>query len=356
MNTVTVKPAISRLPEYHVPQPSGIIKLNQNESPWDIPSDIKADICRRLSLLPWNRYPSDGAPALREKLSSYTGHPPEGILTGNGSNELIQTLITAFCRRQDRVLTVSPGFSVYGRVAESQNIRTEEVSLEESFRFDLHRISQASQQCRIAFLPSPNNPTGTWMTEEEIAGLAASSPTLFVIDEAYTEFSGSTARVLLSRFQNLVVLRTFSKAAGLAGFRLGYLLGTPEMVRDMKKAQLPFSVGAAQQAAGEVLLEHTDVIQERANSVVRERDRLQRELGQFPGIRPIPSRANFILFRTTRLPGKALFQRLFEKGVLVRQFESPQLRNYLRVTVGQSSENTIFLERLASILSEREER
>jgi histidinol-phosphate aminotransferase len=351
-----IKPAILRLKEYHVPLHPGLIKLNQNESPWDVPDKIKTAVCRRLVRIGWNRYPENGAAALREKLALYTGHSPDGILAGNGSNELIQTIISACCRKGDRILTVTPGFSVYRHTATTQNIRTMEVPLKKDFSFDLQKIVEASRLCRATFITSPNNPTGTWITKEDIAWLAAASPSLIVADEAYFEFSGRTAISLLSSFQNMIILRTFSKALSLAGLRLGYLLGRPDLVRELRKTILPFSVGAAQQAAGEALLESSDLIKARAKAIIQERENLFQALTSLRGITPVPSAANFILFEANRIPGKILFRKLINRGVLTRHFESPALKNMLRVTVGRRAENRVFLKSLESILLEEDKR
>jgi histidinol-phosphate aminotransferase len=351
---ITVKSSVSGLREYHVPQQPVAIKLNQNESPWDVPPLVKATICRKLAKSDWNRYPQNGAPLLAKKLARYTGHSPDGILVGNGSNELIQTLVTAFCEKGDRILTVHPGFSVYGLVAATQNVQIKSVSLKQDFSFDLSSIKECSRTCRVTFITSPNNPTGTIMEEEEIAELAAASPSLIVVDEAYFEFSGQTALPLLSRFPNLIILRTFSKALCLAGFRFGYMLGQPDLIRELNKAKLPFSVGIAQQAAGETLLESNDILRKQAGFIAIERERVFQALDRLPGITPIPSKANFILFKTDCLSGKVLFQKLKDLGVLIRHFDTPTLKNMLRVTVGKQPENSTFLKHMESILQNRD--
>ena len=341
-----IKHSIVQLSVYSVSQDQSLIKLNQNESPFDIPEEIKNEIFNRVKKACWNRYPSQGDDSLIKKISSYTDYPSSGIMVGNGSNELIQTLIYSVCDSKDPILTVRPGFSIYKRVSSVMNIKVKEVFLKYDFGFDANEILEKSKNVKMIVLCSPNNPTGTILKIKDIEKITRNFQGLVVLDEAYYEFSKKTAQKLIEKFNNLIILRTFSKALGLAGIRLGYLLGDEEVVRDLSKAKLPFSLGVFQQLSGEVILEKKEFIKQRANLIIKERNWLFKELEKIKSIHPVPSFANFILFETHGLSGKDTYQNLLDEGVLIRTFDDPLLENMLRVTVGTHEENEEFLRKL----------
>ena len=345
-----IKGTILKLDSYSVAQDFSRIKLNQNESPVNMPTEIKEEVFRRLNEAFWNRYPSAAAASLIEKISIYTGFPSPGIVVGNGSNELIQTLVYAICDSGDRILAVQPGFSIYKRVASVMNIAVLEVPLQKDFSFDVEAIIEKGKKAKLMILASPNNPTGTVLKVEEIGRIAMNFDGIVAVDEAYYEFSKETCQELIYKLENIVAIRTFSKAFGLAGVRLGYLLGREEMARALFKARLPFSLGIFQQVAGEVVLEKKRFMEERVEKIIKERERLFKELEKIKSIRPIPSCANFILFASKNQSGKDLYQRLFEKGIVLRYFDLPRMKNMLRVTVGSPDENDIFLEKMKQIV------
>jgi histidinol-phosphate aminotransferase len=347
-----IKSDIVKLSPYSVAQDGAATKLNQNESPWDVASDLKNRILTELRGCDWNRYPSGEAEWLREALARYTRHPASGIVVGNGSNELIHMVASATCSAGDRIVTVEPGFSVYGRVASVLGAQAVKVPLREDFSFDIEALIEAGHGARLMFLACPNSPTGTMLGVKEIGQIAGGFSGMLAVDEAYFEFSGQTALPLLANRQNVVILRTFSKALGSAGLRLGYLLARPDTARELEKAKLPFSVGLFQQIAGKVILSEARNIESRVDAVVTERERVLRALKSLPGLEPVPSRANFILFASTRQPAIGLYEKLKRAGILVRHFDSPRLENMLRVTIGQREENDRFLASLSGLLGE----
>jgi histidinol-phosphate aminotransferase len=347
-----LKKHIHQLPAYRVPQTPDCTKLNQNESPYDIPQDLKERICVDLGARAWNRYPQDECLSLLNSLSRYAGLPAAAILVGNSSNELIQTVIYSACDSGDGILVVRPTFSVYRRVAAIMGVKVVEVPLNRDFSFNTEAIIGKMQQVKMVILASPNNPTGTVIPLSEIAQLTQLFKGLVVVDEAYFEFHRQTARDLIDKYSNLVVLRTFSKALSLAGLRLGYLLGQPQVVQQLKKAKLPFSVGLFQQVVGEAILNRQAFVQANVRRIILGREHLFKRLAGLPGIDPVPSNTNFILFRTSRVPAAALFQALLQQGVLLRCFDSGELKNYLRVNVGTDEENRYFLGRIENLLEE----
>jgi histidinol-phosphate aminotransferase len=347
-----IKQRVRELPRYEVPQDGDVVKLNQNEFPHDLPEPIKGEILARLAETPWQRYPDGQALGLMAAVAAYAGVPQECVLLGNASNELIQTVIAATCDSGDYIVTVTPGFAVYGRVAATLGVGVREVPLRADFSFDAEAMVAAASGARVVIFASPNNPTGTWLPVAEIEELVARVDCLVCVDEAYFEFHGETALPLMRNYGNLVLLRTFSKALRLAGIRLGYLLGPPQVVAEMAKARLPFSVGILQQIAGEVVLAHRQLLDQEIREVVQQREELVAALQGVAGVEAIRSRANFVLFRHQQVPASDLFAALRRRGVLVRAFGGV-LSDWLRVTVGTGRETKAFLQALSAALTER---
>ena len=344
------------LSEYAVEQDAARVKLNQNESASDVPRSLKEAVLDRLRRTAWNRYPPQEAGGLVRALSRRTGHPEAGIMVSNGSNEAIQVLVSAVCRRGDSVMTVEPGFAVHSRTAVLAGARRIETPLGPDLGFEVDAVLRDASEARLIFIASPQNPTGAVFPREAVPPLcrtAGARGGLVVLDEAYFEFDGRTVLDLVPKLGNLVVLRTMSKAFRLAGARLGFLFGPKDLVRDIRKARLPFSLGIFQQAAGEVLLENSGLVRRAAAAVVREREVLFAELEAIPDLRPFPSAANFILFESRRIPGRRLFETLRGRGVLVRHFSTPRLENMIRVTVGTPAENRRFLREIRAACGER---
>lgn len=349
---MTIKDNIRRMNAYSVPRVFDGAKLNQNESPVDIPREIKEAVFKQLEKTRWNRYPDDPPETLIRKIAAYTDFPEEGIMAGNSSNELIRTIIHACCNSGDRLLTVTPTFSVYRRVASVMNIDAVTVPLDAGFSFDVPAIIEKlgnSKRIKAIFLASPNNPTGTTLELDDIERIAAKTPALLVMDEAYFEFHGVSAQSLVEKYENVVILRTFSKALRSAGVRLGYLLGREPVVSELKKATLPFSVGFFQRIAGEAVLDNRDLLLENINSIRCEREQMFNRMQTIPSIRPVPSKANFILFRSEVIPADVLFRSLGQLGVWVRAYNDPELTGMLRVSIGTPAENAMFIGALRAL-------
>jgi len=336
--------------EYSFPNPDhNLIRLNLNESAYPLPDWLKEKILNRLKNTTWHLYPPDHNFSLLSKLASYTGHQPDGILPGNGSNELIQTIAYACCNSGDTLATLKPGFSIYKKVADLMDIKVIEIPLTQDLSFNLESIIEASKEARVIFLGSPHNPTGQILSRPQIEEILTQAKSLVVLDEAYAEFSGETSAPLLSSFDNLLILRTFSKAFRLAGGRFGYALGQPDTIQALKAARLPFSVGLFQQTAAEVLLEEKDYLQNEIQQTIKERERLFNHLQAFKTLWPFPSKANFLLVESSFLTAEEIFHRLLARGILVRIFHSPELKHRFRVTIGDPQENNRLLAALQEI-------
>jgi len=346
-----IKPGIRAMPPYNLKEASCRIKLNQNESPFEIPEEVKAEILEFAKGYTFSRYPALLAVPLAERLSKLLRVPKDWVLVGHGSNELIWALIQAILGRGDRVVVPVPAFALfthYPKVVEAELV---EVPAKEDLSYDVERLlSEASNpETRLVLIASPNNPMGAVIALRYMEHLCRATKGLVLLDEAYFQFAKGNALGLLADHSNLILLRTFSKAFHLAGMRVGYLLARPEIAGAVSKAKLPFSVDALAQTAAMAMLERQDWVDEKVGHIVRERERLFRELGKLPGVRPYPSQANFILFRVP--DSRRVFDGLLEQGILIRDVSHyPLLANCLRVTVGLEDENSTFLKALRGIL------
>ncbi|TDI43581.1 MAG: histidinol-phosphate transaminase [Acidobacteria bacterium] len=325
------------------PHPASV-KLDQNENTLGPPEPILAEMEERLRSIPLFRYPTPGQPEIRAALSKAFDWPAEGILVGNGSDELLNTIALAVLEPGRVALAPTPSFFVYGQAARIQGADVVEVPLTENFEYDVDAFVDAVSKHapHLVFLCSPNNPTGTVLSVEGIRRIVTSAPGLVVLDEAYWEFCGENGRALLDELDNLLIFRTFSKAFGMAGLRVGYVLLQPSLRRQIVKVQQPYPLNRVSQEAVLAALSHYDLVLARAAEIAATREALGTRLGELPGVEVFPSRTNFLLFRTS-LSGDDTFQGLLERGVLVRNVSAhPRLQNLLRATIGTEEENESF--------------
>jgi len=342
-----IRPAVRERSEYVVDMPSGIdVKLNQNESPFDLPEEMKEEVLSAYGQVEMNRYPTEQPEDLRHALAEYDGVDPECILVGNGSNEITYTFGLAFLDPGDPVVLPRPMFSLYEKVMRLQETDLTTVPPRDDFRFDAEALAAAAAETEavLTVLTTPNNPTGLAMTLDEIERVVTASSGLVVVDEAYVEFNPEgTAIELLDRHPNVLILRTLSKGFGLAGVRLGYLIAHPEVVRELMKARLPFMVDRFAEQTALAVLRRTDLIEERVRRMQASIEAITEALQAMGGVEVVPSQANFVIF-TTPVPADALQDRLADRGVLVRNMgEYPELEGYLRVSAGTETENNAFL-------------
>ena len=351
MATEYVRQAVRNLPGYQAPATGKPrVKLDQNESPYDLPAEVKEEVLRRLRTRPWNRYPVYENPALREKLADQLGVDAGAVLLGHGSNQILYALATAVLRPGDRLVLSPPTFSLFDLVGRIFEAEIQAVPQGPDFQLNLQAIAEAASAARLTLLCSPNNPTGAVVDLDGLRRILENAGGLVLWDEAYHEFWGQTALPLLGDYPNLLILRTFSKAYGLAGVRLGYLVGSPEVVAELRKVNLPYNVDTLSETVLDVVLEQPDFASERVKKIVAERERLKAELESVPGVTAFPSQANFLLLRLA--DGELVYRGLLQRGVFVRSFlHSPGLEGCLRVTVGTEEENRAFLEALAEVTS-----
>ena len=354
-----VKPAARAVRAYTLAERDAPVKLNQNENPWDLPESLKRRVLAQALARPWSRYPTFDPRELALALAAFSGWRADGILAGNGSNELIEALLVVTVGGGTRVVIPEPTFTLYALLTTILGGEAVRVPMSSSpagsFVYDLDVLLEARRAsgAPLTIVCSPNNPTGTSLSNSEVERLCGDGDGLVVIDEAYHEFAGASVVPLLARHPNLIVLRTFSKAMGLAGLRVGYLLASPELVREVNKARLPYNVNFFSQLAALAALEERETLAGNVRRLVEGRERLLARLGDVPGVRAHASDANFFLLEVLSADPKAVFDAMARRGVLVRDVTAyPLLARCLRVSVGSDEENDAFLHALGTALAE----
>jgi histidinol-phosphate aminotransferase len=348
----SIKDSVRTLRPYTLSPDRASVKLNQNENPWDAPIEIKQETLRRISERAWSRYPDFIPQRLHERLAEFSGWTAQGIIAGNGSNELIQAVLMVTIGPGKRVLISEPTFALYRQITTVLGGEVVRVSLTSELTYDSDALLGAVQSTQpdVTIVCSPNNPTGCVMETSDLAALLEASNGLVVVDEAYFEFSGQTAVTLLPRYSNLIVLRTFSKAMAMAALRVGYLLACPDLVREIAKAVLPYNLNVVSQTAASVAIEMFESkLVPLIRTICAERDRLYEELRRIPGLTPVPSRANFIVTRS-QLEARGVFNELLKRDILIRDVSKyPLLQDYFRVSVGTPEENDLLLDALREV-------
>jgi histidinol-phosphate aminotransferase len=336
-----VKPQVRAIAAYTLAARRAPIKINQNENPYEMEARIKERVLAMARERPWGRYPDFDPQELLDALAAFAGWKPDGVLAGNGSNELIEALLLVTVGAGTKVAIPEPTFTLYGLLTKVLGGEVVRVSVGPEFEYDVDALLKAQEQKpALTILCSPNNPTGSVVTPDEIERLCRSTSGLIVIDEAYHEFSGQSAVPLLSRHPNLVVLRTFSKAMAMAGLRVGYLMASPELVREINKARLPYNLNFLSQAAAMAAIEEFPGLKTVIDRLIALREDLRRDLQKIPGVRVYPSRANFFLVELAEADPKAVFEAVYRRGILIRDVTSyPRLQRCLRISVGSEEEN-----------------
>jgi histidinol-phosphate aminotransferase len=324
-----------------------VIRLNGNENPYGpSPEVVKA----LGSFEHYNHYPDPGQRRMRDCLSEYLGVSPESIVCGNGSDELIDMLLRMFVGPGENILLPTPTFGMYAFNAEVVGGEAISIPRDENFEIDLEAMKLAVNfRTKAVFLASPNNPTGNIASEAQIRALLDTG-IIVVVDETYYEFCGQTVLPLLHQYPNLVVLRTFSKWAGLAGLRIGLGVMDPEIALTMMSMKPPYNVNLAAEIALLASLDDRPTLMERVRTIVKERDRMMGLLKVVPGVVPWPSQANFILCRLPEGRGKEIFEGLCRRGIFLRYFGSDRLQDYVRASVGLPDENDTVIRALTELV------
>src|SRR5436309_5556901 len=342
------RPGLRDVPPYRAPQLDVPVRLNTNECPYALPEGFLDDFVAELRSVDFNRYPDRDAVRLREAIAGYAEQPKERVWPANGSNEVIQQLLLAYGGPGRRCVLFIPTYVLHAHLAWMTHTDVERVDAPEPFAIGDEQVRAAKDAAAaIAFVCSPNNPTGNVQRPEIVEELARSTDALVIVDEAYVEFGGVSAANLVASNPNVVVVRTFSKAFALAAARIGYCIASPEVIDDLQRVRLPYHLSAQSQAVGLAALRHRDEALAILDAIRTERDRMFEGLQQTDAVHPYPSEANFVLFRTDR-PHAEVFDGLLERGVLIRDM-SAAVPGCLRVSAGTPEETGRFLEALREV-------
>jgi histidinol-phosphate aminotransferase len=328
-----LRPAVADMAAYKVADASGMVKLDAMENPYGLPLELRAAWADRLQQI-----------SVKES----------GLILGNGSDEIIQMLAIALGGEDRAMMSLEPAFVMYQLIARMNGLRYISIDLQQDdFSIDLPATLKVieAQQPAVVFVANPNNPTGNIHELDVLRKLAEAVPGLLVVDEAYEPFTDMTALPLLAEYEHVMVMRTVSKM-GLAGLRLGYLLGHNAWIDQLEKVRLPYNINVLSQHATTFALEHLDIFEEQAMRIRADRQKVFAALQAMPALQVWHSEANFILFRAPQGQGTVLYEQLKQHRVLIKSLSGghPYLEDCLRVTIGSGEENQQFLETLQHLL------
>lgn len=356
-NWLPLRQDLRELSPYGAPQLPADAVMNTNENPYAPSRELAKAITKRITEVAFtlNRYPDRDATKLRGKLAEFinqlsgTRLRTENIWAANGSNEIIQSLFLA-CG-SGSAIGFTPSYSMHPLIAKVTGVEWINSARSEDFSLDVESAINQIQREKpaLTFITTPNNPTGSAISINELEQLAKSTSGLLVVDEAYAEFSDHISAVtLIEKYPHVVVIRTMSKAFAFAGVRLGYLVAHPSVIQAMFLVRLPYHLSALTQAAGEVALDHQSELLETVATLRKNRDEVSAALSAM-GLSVIPSAANFLLFTGFSMTSAELWKALLDRGVLIRDVG---ILGYLRVTIGNEAENKKFLKALSACLGE----
>ena len=318
-----------------------IVKMNANENPYGCSPRVLEVLAKNPH---YHIYPDDGQASLRAAIAPYAGVPAARIVAGHGSNTLIDYLTRLFVGPGDEVINCGPTFDLYRFSTQMYGGTVVNVPRDAQFRVDVDAVKRAiNEKTKLVFIASPNNPTGNATPLEDLRAVIGTGVPV-VTDEAYCEFHGQTVMPWVDQYENLMVLRSFSKWAGLAGFRVGYGVFPERVAAYLMAIKIPHNVSAAAEIAVRASLEDVDYLMEKVRAIVAERERLQRELRAFPFLKPYPSDANFIFCDLAGIDATDLHDRLLVKGVLIRNFKTA-----VRITAGTPGQTDALIKALRTI-------
>ncbi len=354
-----IRTEIAALSAYHVQDARGMIKLDAMENPFDFPPSLQDGLTARLRAAALNRYPDAQAVDLKHAIRRAMDVPPDlDLILGNGSDEIIQMIAMAVAKPSATLLSIEPAFVMFKMIATFCGMQYVGVPLTPDFQIDLGATQAAIAKHRpaVTFIAYPNNPTGNLFDRNALRAIIKASDGLVVIDEAYFAFSSQSFLHEVAEHANVVLMRTVSKL-GMAGLRLGMLIGRKQWLDEFDKLRLPYNINALTQAAATFALEHIDIFTAQAGVLIAERQSMVLALdalfAKYPGARQFVSEANFILIRLPTGTAKAVFEKLLAQNILVKNTGTghPLLRDTLRITIGAPSENRAFLDALTKAMT-----
>ena len=332
-------------PGYHSPQDAVAVRLNTNESPYPPPRPFVHALAEELASIAFHRYPDREARALRTALGQLHGVGPERLFVANGSNEVLQTVLSTYGGPGRHAAVFEPTYALHSHLSRLTRTDLWVGERQPDFALDLGEVKRAAAEAdpAVTFLCSPNNPTGRAEPRAVVEEVLELAPGLVVVDEAYGQFAPWSALELVDEAVGLVVVRTYSKTWSMAAARLGYLVGPAPVVAEVERRALPYHLDALKQVAGRLALRFRAEMEARVEAVKQERERVLTALAGMP-VETWPSDANFFLLRPTHREGRQVWAGLLDRSVLVRDMSAwPRLDGCLRVTVGTPGENDAFL-------------
>ena len=365
----SIRPHLAQLPGYApvVPlaerarlaglEPDDCLKLDANENPYGMHRRVREALSEALSDPNFGSiYPDPNQATLRAALAQYTGVDAAMIVAGAGADELLDLTLRALLKPGSSIITCSPSFGMYPFLADLNELKLIDIPRDDQFALPTDALLDAVHKRAdesVVVLTSPNNPSGDLVPAEMIRALLSSGLTL-MLDEAYIEFAGldRSAQHLLTEFPRLIIMRTFSKWAAIAGLRLGYTLANPDLVADLIKVKQPYNLNQAAEIAGIAAIDAAVEIGEQIDAIRRTRDSLYETIQSIEGLNPLPSQSNFILIGVDPAigTGKELHDRLANLGVFTRTYSDPRLAQHVRISVPREDQLDLLLDRLWSIL------
>ncbi len=316
--------------------PADVIRLNANENPYE----PLQEITDALVGLPIHEYPDQDLVRIRAALSEYTGRPSEQLIAGSGGDEIIELLTKLFVAPGESMIDSPPTFGMYEFCARISEAHLIPVERRDDWELDIHATTAEIERtnAKIMFIASPNNPTGNLLPESDARAILDTGIVL-AVDETYYEFCGETSAGLLDEYENLVILRSFSKWAGIAGLRIGYAIGSELIIDHLMTIKQPYNLNIAAEAAGLAALQNKAKLMARIDTITNERKRLEAIIDGLEGISYSPSTANFLLIKFENLNGDEAYDAFARKGIFARKFSARQLENSIRMSVGTPSQN-----------------
>jgi histidinol-phosphate aminotransferase len=333
--------------------PADIVKLNFNENLYMPRAKLVALLKEVADECDVRLYPQEEEAKLREAIVEYLRLPQGCVAVGNSSDEVMDRITRLFLEKGDKAVTFAPTFSVFRYSVKYQGAEYVAVPLRKGFQLDVEAMREAfTPEAKLLYLCSPNNPTGNQLERGEVEALIEEFPGIVMVDEAYGEYADYSVVPLISKYENLVVLRTFSKAFGLAGLRLGYAVANATLARAINKIPAPYAINTVTLTMGRKLLENVGVVREAVAALKTERGKLINELNEIKGVEAFDSRANFMLFNTSK-PYEDVYVNLLKRGVIIKKLGKILMyENCLRATVGLPEMNTKFLNALREYLGD----
>lgn len=334
-----VKKNILCLKPYTAVKDAAEIKLDANENPYNIFSELKGEFLERMECFNLNRYPEIDNLCLSQKIAEYAGVEPQNVICGNGSDEIIQMIIHTFVDKDEFVVIPVPTFSMYSIYTEIGGGKVLEVPTDEDFNINEDEIIHIANEkkAKVIFLCNPNNPTGTVTKRDVILNILNKTNSMVVVDEAYYEFLGKTVIDKINDNKRLIVLRTLSKAFALAGARVGYGIANKDTVSMISRAGSPYNISSISQNLGMLFLDNIDRVKEKIEEIKVERSYLAKEIKKLNGIYVYPSGSNFILIKSDK--AMDILNACSMEKIALRGFSDRYTSNCIRITVGKRSEN-----------------